>query len=101
MAKLVSPPNKKIDESHILTTEKVKEIQQLNSAGRKIVQLTSENVAPIDTEAHTYHGSMGQESIDRFDQNSKNRRKKRKKPILTRKFNSENENKGNQEENRE
>ena len=28
MAKLVSPPNKKIDESHILTTEKVKEIQE-------------------------------------------------------------------------
>ena len=39
-----------------------------------------------DDVAPTYQNSVGQESLDRFDQNSnKPRRKKRHKPILTRK----------------
>jgi cell fate regulator YaaT (PSP1 superfamily) len=74
-----------------VSVDKVKEIQRLNKSGKKIAQLTNENAPVIDVEAHTYHDSVGQESIDRFDQSSKNRRKKRRKPILTRKPNSGNE----------
>ena len=71
-----------------VSVDKVKEIQRLNKSGKKVAQLTNENAPVVDAEAHTYHDSVGQESIDRFDQTSKNRRKKRRKPILTRKPNS-------------
>ena len=71
-----------------VSVDKVKEIQRLNKSGKKIAQLTNENAPVVDAEAHTYHDSVGQESIERFDQSSKNRRKKRRKPILTRKPNS-------------
>jgi cell fate regulator YaaT (PSP1 superfamily) len=74
-----------------VSVDKVKEIQRLNKSGKKVAQLTNENAPVVDAEAHTYHDSVGQESIDRFDQTSKNRRKKRRKPILTRKPNSGNE----------
>jgi cell fate regulator YaaT (PSP1 superfamily) len=74
-----------------VSVDKVKEIQKLNKSGKKVAQLTNENAPVVDAEAHTYHDSVGQESIDRFDQTSKNRRKKRRKPILTRKPNSGNE----------
>jgi cell fate regulator YaaT (PSP1 superfamily) len=74
-----------------VSVDKVKEIQRLNKSGKKVAQLTNENAPVVDAEAHTYHDSVGQESIDRFDQSSKNRRKKRRKPILTRKPNSGNE----------
>ena len=71
-----------------VSVDKVKEIQRLNKSGKKIAQLTNENAPVVDAEAHTYHDSVGQESIERFDQSSKSRRKKRRKPILTRKPNS-------------
>jgi hypothetical protein len=74
---------------------KVKEIQQLNRSGRKIAQLTSENLVVAEPEGHTYHNSVGLESIERFDSASKNRRKKRRKPVLTRKPNPGNEGQGN------
>ena len=79
-----------------VSVDKVKEIQRLNKSGKKIAQLTNENAPVVDAEAHTYHDSVGQESIDRFDQASKNRRKKRRKPILTRKPISDNETQDNQ-----
>ncbi len=79
-----------------VSVDKVKEIQKLNKSGKKIAQLTNENAPVVDVEAHTYHDSVGQESIDRFDQSTKNRRKKRRKPILTRKPNSDNETLDNQ-----
>jgi len=74
-----------------VSVEKVKEIQQLNRNGKKIAQLTSENLVVAEPEGHTYHNSVGVESIERFDQDFKNRRKKRHKPVLTRKPNSDNE----------
>lgn len=80
-----------------VSVEKVKEIQQLNRSGRKIAQLTSDNVVAAEAEGHTYHNSVGQESIERFDQASKNRRKKRRKPVLTRKPNAGNENQDNRQ----
>jgi len=80
-----------------VSVEKVKEIQLLNRSGRKIAQLTSENVVVVETEGHTYHNTTGEESIERFDQATKNRRKKRHKPVLTRKPNSGNESQGNQQ----
>ncbi len=79
-----------------VSVDKVKEIQRLNKSGKKIAQLTNENAPVVDVEAHTYHDSVGQESIDRFDHSTKNRRKKRRKPILTRKPNSGDERQGNQ-----
>jgi len=80
-----------------VSVEKVREIQLLNRSGKKIAQLTSENVVVAETDAHTYHNSVGLESIERFDQASKNRRKKRRKPVLTRKPNSGNEIQENQD----
>ncbi|MEI7523499.1 MAG: regulatory iron-sulfur-containing complex subunit RicT [Mariniphaga sp.] len=74
-----------------VSVEKVKEIQLLNRSGKKIAQLTSENVVVAEPEAHNYHNSVGVESIERFDQEFKNRRKKRHKPVLTRKPNPQNE----------
>ena len=80
-----------------VSVEKVKEIQLLNRSGKKIAQLTNENVVVAETEGHTYHNTTGEESIERFDQSSKNRRKKRRKPVLTRKPNSGNESQGNEQ----
>jgi len=80
-----------------VSVEKVKEIQLLNRSGKKIAQLTSENVVVVETEGHTYHNTTGEESIERFDQATKNRRKKRHKPVLTRKPNPGNESQGNQQ----
>ena len=80
-----------------VSVEKVKEIQQLNRSGKKIAQLTNENVVVVENEGHTYHNNNGEESIERFDQATKNRRKKRRKPVLTRKPNSGNESQGNQQ----
>jgi len=74
-----------------VSVEKVREIQLLNRSGKKIAQLTSENVVVAEAEGHTYHNSVGQESIERFDTATKNRRKKRRKPVLTRKPNIGNE----------
>jgi cell fate regulator YaaT (PSP1 superfamily) len=74
-----------------VSVDKVREIQVLNRSGRKIAQLTNENVVVADSDDHTYHNSVGQESIERFDQATKNRRKKRRKPVLTRKPNIGNE----------
>ena len=74
-----------------VSVENVKEIQLLNRSGKKISQLTNENAAAAEPEGHTYHSSVGVESIERFDQDFKNRRKKRHKPVLTRKPNTENE----------
>lgn len=74
-----------------VSVEKVREIQLLNRSGKKIAQLTSENVVVAEAEGHTYHNSVGQESIERFDLATKNRRKKRRKPVLTRKPNIGNE----------
>ena len=80
-----------------VSVEKVREIQLLNRSGKKIAQLTSENVVVAETDSHTYHNNTGEESIERFDHANKNRRKKRRKPVLTRKPNSGNESNGNQE----
>ena len=80
-----------------VSVDKVREIQLLNRSGKKIAQLTSENVVVAETEGHTYHNNTGEESIERFDQATKNRRKKRHKPVLTRKSNSGNESQGNQQ----
>jgi len=80
-----------------VSVEKVREIQLLNKSGKKIAQLTNENVVVAESEGHTYHNTTGEESIERFDQASKNRRKKRRKPVLTRKPNSGNESQGNQQ----
>jgi len=74
-----------------VSVEKVKEIQLLNRSGKKIAQLTNENAVAVEPEGHTYHNSVGVESIERFDQEFKNRRKKRHKPVLTRKPSNENE----------
>ena len=74
-----------------VSVEKVKEIQLLNRSGKKIAQLTNENAVAVEPEGHTYHNSVGVESIERFDQEFKNRRKKRHKPVLTRKPSTNNE----------
>jgi len=74
-----------------VSVEKVKEIQLLNRSGKKIAQLTNENGVVAEPEGHTYHNSVGVESIERFDQEFKNRRKKRHKPVLTRKPATDNE----------
>jgi cell fate regulator YaaT (PSP1 superfamily) len=80
-----------------VSVEKVREIHQLNRSGKKIAQLTSDNIVVVEAEGHTYHNSVGLESIDRFDPASKNRRKKRHKPVLTRKPNPANESDQNQQ----
>ena len=74
-----------------VSVEKVKEIQLLNKSGRKIAQLTNENIVVAEPDVHNYQNSVGVESIERFDQEFKNRRKKRHKPVLTRKPNPQNE----------
>lgn len=80
-----------------VSVDKVKEIQRMNRSGKKIAQLTNEAVVAVEPEGHTYHNSVGLESIERFDQTSKNsRRKKRRKPVLTKKPNSDNEIQGNE-----
>jgi len=79
-----------------VSVENVKEIQRLNRSGKKTPQLTSENPVVHETEEHGYQNTVGQESLDRFDQKSKSRRKKRRKPVLTRKSKSSNESQNNQ-----
>jgi cell fate regulator YaaT (PSP1 superfamily) len=74
-----------------VSVENVKEIQKLNRIGKKIPQLSSENVVVNQQDEPGYQNTVGQESLDRFDQKSKNRRKKRRKPVLTRKSNSAHE----------
>jgi len=68
-----------------VSVENVKEIQRLNRSGKRVAQLTNENVVVTEHEEPGYHNTVGQESLDRFDQKSKSRRKKRRKPVLTRK----------------
>jgi cell fate regulator YaaT (PSP1 superfamily) len=69
-----------------VSVDKVKEILKLNRAGKKIPDLTGDIIEISEDVAPTYQNSVGQESLDRFDQNpNKQRRKKRHKPILTRK----------------
>ena len=79
-----------------VSVDKVREIQLLNKSGKKIAHLTSENLVVAEAEGHTYHNTVGEESIERFDQTTKNRRKKRRKPVLTRKPNSGNDSNENQ-----
>lgn len=79
-----------------VSVDNVKEIQRLNRMGKRIPQLTSENMVVNQPEEHSYHNSVGQESLDRFDQKQKNRRKKRRKPVLTRKSQSAHESENNQ-----
>ena len=56
---------------------------------KRIPDLTGDIMEIPEDTAPTYQNSTGQESLDRFDQGStKLRRKKRHKPILTRKNNS-------------
>jgi cell fate regulator YaaT (PSP1 superfamily) len=77
-----------------VSVEKVKEIIRLNRSGKRIPDLTGDIIEIPEDTAPTYQNSVGQESLDRFDQGAnKLRRKKRHKPILTRKniSNSENE----------
>lgn len=75
-----------------ISVDKVKEIIKMNRSGRKIAQLTGETVANVaETENQGYHNAVGQDSIDRFDQASKSRRKKRRKPVLTRKPHPDND----------
>lgn len=79
-----------------VSVDKVKEIHRLNRSGKKIAQLTNENLVVAEPEGHGYQNTVGQESLDRFDQSTKNRRKKRRKPVLTRKSRPGHENEGNQ-----
>jgi cell fate regulator YaaT (PSP1 superfamily) len=81
-----------------VSVDNVKEIMRLNRSGKKIAQLTNESMATAQPEGHAYHNTVGQESLDRFDKTSKSRRKKRRKPVLTRKSRPEYENKGDQKE---
>jgi cell fate regulator YaaT (PSP1 superfamily) len=75
-----------------VSVDNVKEIHRLNRSGKKIAQLTGENMVVAEPEGHGYQNTVGQESLDRFDQTTKNRRKKRRKPVLTRKSRPEHEN---------
>ncbi len=76
-----------------VSVEKVKEILRLNRSGKRIPDLTGDIIEIVDETIPTYQNSVGQESLDRFDQNSnKTRRKKRHKPVLTRKNISNNAN---------
>jgi cell fate regulator YaaT (PSP1 superfamily) len=80
-----------------VSVENVKEIQRLNRNGKKIPQLTGETMEANIIEEPGYQNTVGQESLDRFDQkSSKNRRKKRRKPVLTRKSKTSNEMESNQ-----
>ncbi len=68
-----------------VSVEKVKEILRINRSGKRIPDLTGDVIEIHENTDPTYQNSVGQESLDRFDQNSnKPRRKKRHKPILTR-----------------
>ena len=69
-----------------VSVDKVKEILRLNRAGKKLPDLTGDILEIPEDAAPTYQNSVGQESLDRFDQTAgKVRRKKRHKPVLTRK----------------
>ena len=69
-----------------VSVDKVKEILRLNRNGKKIPDLTGDIIEIPEDITPTYQNSVGQESLDRFDSSSsKQRRKKRHKPILTRK----------------
>ena len=81
-----------------VSVDKVKEIHRLNRSGKKIAQLTSDNLVVAEPEGHGYQNTVGQESLDRFDQSTKSRRKKRRKPVLTRKSRPDHENEGDQNE---
>jgi cell fate regulator YaaT (PSP1 superfamily) len=74
-----------------VSVDKVKEILKINRSGKRIAQLTGETVVLPESESTGYHNAVGQESLDRFDSTSKNRRKKRHKPILTRKPKDDND----------
>jgi hypothetical protein len=70
----------------------------LNRSGKRIPDLTGDIMEIPEDAAPTYQNSVGQESLDRFDQNSnKPRRKKRHKPVLTRKNHSNTEHESKQE----
>ncbi len=72
-----------------VSVDKVKEILRLNRSGKKLPDLTGDIMEIPEDAAPTYQNSVGQESLDRFDQSAgKARRKKRHKPILTRKNSS-------------
>lgn len=82
-----------------VTVDKVKEIQRLNRSGKRIPDLTGDVMEIPEDAAPTYQNSVGQESLDRFSKNSpKSRRKKRHKPVLTRK-NSPNKEHDNHQDN--
>ncbi len=81
-----------------VSVDNVKEILRVNRSGKKIAQLTNESLVTAEQEGHGYHNSVGQESLDRFDKVSKNRRKKRHKPVLTRKSRTDYKNNGNGKE---
>ncbi|MCE1200444.1 MAG: hypothetical protein LWW85_15870, partial [Marinilabiliales bacterium] len=79
-----------------VSVHKVKEILRLNRSGKRIPDLTGDVVEIPEDAAPTLQNSVGQESLDRFDRSGgKSRRKKRHKPILTRKNNPNAENDGN------
>jgi cell fate regulator YaaT (PSP1 superfamily) len=79
-----------------VSVDNVKEILRMNQSGKKIAQLTNENLVVAEPEGHGYQNTVGQESLDRFDKSSKSRRKKRRKPVLTRKSRPDYENDGDQ-----
>jgi cell fate regulator YaaT (PSP1 superfamily) len=81
-----------------VSVDNVKEILHLNKNGKKVAQLTNESLLVEEAEGHGYHNSVGQESLDRFDKTSKSRRKKRHKPLLTRKSRPDYENSGHQKD---
>ena len=81
----------------VISVDTVKEIQRLNRSGKKIAQLTNENLVVAEPEGEGYQNTVGQESLDRFDQTKKSRHKKRRKPVLTRKLRPGDENQTDQE----
>lgn len=81
-----------------VSVDSVKQILSLNRSGKKIAQLTNENLVVAEPEGHGYHNTVGQESLDRFDKSTKSRRKKRRKPVLTRKSRPDYDNNGEQKE---
>ncbi len=81
-----------------VSVEKVKEILRLNRSGKRIPDLKGDIIEVSESTDPIYQNSVGQESLDRFDNNSnKPRRKKRHKPILTRKNTSNTTNDNPQE----
>ncbi len=81
-----------------VSVDNVKEILRLNRNGRKISQLTNDSMVTPEPEGHGYHNSVGQDSLDRFDKATKSHRKKRRKPVLTRKSRPDYEDNGNTKE---